>query len=86
MLKINAVLLRHMLKDAACDNVHKVVNKTIWVKLLKAASMDDHGLAIWHAEFERRAPIYHHQFLTLLNIAEPETLPIRKQVEKYVNR
>ena len=54
------------------------VNKDMWVAMLRAAGLDDRGMARWHAEFERRAPADHQDFLASLGIPEHEILRIRK--------
>jgi MerR family transcriptional regulator, thiopeptide resistance regulator len=54
------------------------VDKTFWVELLKAAGMDEKGMARWHGEFERRAPEGHREFLLSLGLSAQETATIQK--------
>ena len=55
-----------------------IVDKAMWVKMLKAAGMDESSMQRWHAEFERRAPTAHNAFLLSLGIPDNETQQIRK--------
>jgi DNA-binding transcriptional MerR regulator len=54
------------------------VDKQMWVQMLRAAGMDNQAMARWHAEFERRAPDAHQEFLLSLGIPENEILHIRE--------
>jgi DNA-binding transcriptional MerR regulator len=54
------------------------VDKRMWVQMLRAAGMDNQAMARWHAEFERRAPDEHQEFLLSLGIPEKEILHIRE--------
>ena len=71
-------LLAQMLKSLAAGRCPTAVNKDMWVAMLRAAGLDDRGMARWHAEFERRAPADHQDFLASLGIPEHEILRIRK--------
>ncbi|MDD5350290.1 MAG: MerR family transcriptional regulator [Chthoniobacteraceae bacterium] len=78
-LKKQQRLLAAMLRRAGEEG--SVVDKALWVKLLRKAGMDDAGMARWHAEFERHAPEGHHAFLASLGIAEAEIQNIRQWAE-----
>ncbi|WP_300668541.1 MerR family transcriptional regulator [Desulfoluna sp.] len=54
-----------------------VVNKQMWVAMLEAAGMDEEAMALWHAEFEARAPDSHFEFLLSLGISEAEARKIQ---------
>jgi len=71
-------LLAGMLAKIASGKPPRSINKRMWVQMLRAAGMDDQAMAQWHAEFERRAPEAHHEFLASLDIPEPEILHIRE--------
>jgi len=70
-------LLAKMLQVHALGELPVTVDKQAWIEMLRAAGMDDAAMRIWHAEFERRAPEAHHQFLLALGISETEALCIR---------
>lgn len=67
-----------MLKNMTSGTYGPVVDKKMWVKMLEAAGMDESSMAIWHAEFESRAPGAHYEFLLSLGIPEDEAQEIRK--------
>jgi DNA-binding transcriptional MerR regulator len=54
------------------------VDKAMWVEMLRSAGMDEKGMTAWHAEFEKRAPQAHYEFLLSLGISEMETQEIRR--------
>jgi DNA-binding transcriptional MerR regulator len=54
------------------------LDKKLWVAMLRAAGMDERGMARWHAEFEQRAPEEHREFLLSLGLSEEETARIRR--------
>jgi DNA-binding transcriptional MerR regulator len=72
-------LLGKMLQVQSRGELPVTVDKQAWIEMLRAAGMDEAAMERWHAEFERRAPEAHHQFLLALGISEDETLFIRKQ-------
>ena len=77
-LKAKQGLLVGMLKNVASDGGASIVDKAMWVDMLRAAGMDDDAMARWHTEFEQRAPHAHHEFLLSLGILEEEALRIRQ--------
>jgi MerR family transcriptional regulator, thiopeptide resistance regulator len=81
-LQTKRQLLLGMLQSIQSGKPPEHLDKQMWVEMLRAAGMDDNALEAWHVEFERRAPESHHQFLTLLNIAESEILQIRQWAGK----
>lgn len=72
-------LLGKMLQVESLGELPVTVDKHAWIDMLRAAGMDEVAMGKWHAEFERRAPEAHHQFLLALGIAEDEALYIRKR-------
>lgn len=68
-----------MLKKMTSGVYSSVVDKTMWVNMMAAAGMDESAMAMWHAEFESRAPAAHYEFLLSLGIPEDEARQIRQQ-------
>lgn len=77
-LKVKQGILSTMLKGVALREGPPKVNKEMWVGMLRAAGMDNQGMERWHAEFERRAPEAHHEFLLSLGVPEEEAHMIRE--------
>lgn len=77
-LKNKQRLLSGMLKNLSSAGGPPTVDKRMWADMLQAAGMDEEAMCRWHAEFERRAPDEHHEFLISLGIAEKEVAEIRK--------
>jgi MerR family transcriptional regulator, thiopeptide resistance regulator len=78
ILKAKQGLLSRMLMGMTSAKFPSTVDRDLWVKMLRAAGMDEKAMARWHAEFEQRAPEAHREFLLSLGIPEEETLEIRK--------
>ncbi len=76
-LKQQQRLLARMMKRVASRNADGSVDKKLWVEMLRAAGMSNEAMGRWHAEFERRAPQAHHDFLLSLGIPEAEARRIR---------
>ena len=75
-LKNQQRLLAAMLKRTGEGT--SIVDKALWVQMMRDAGMDDAAMARWHGEFERRSPEGHHDFLASLGIAEAEIQSIRQ--------
>ena len=75
-------LLAGMLSRIAAGDRSPAVDKQLWVEMLRAAGMDDRAMALWHAEFERRTPKGHHEFLVSLGIPQNEVQRIREWSDK----
>ena len=56
-----------------------LLDKAGWVEMLRRAGMDERAMGRWHAEFERRAPQEHDQFLASLGIPPDEIAEIRRR-------
>jgi DNA-binding transcriptional MerR regulator len=70
-------LLAGMLKLQGAGGPKSTFDKEMFVSLLRAAGMDDHGMKKLHMEFERKEPAAHHAFLLSLGISEEDALLIR---------
>lgn len=71
-----------MLRELTRVNYGTVLDKPMWITMLKAAGMDEPAMIKWHAEFEARAPKAHHDFLLSLGIPEKEAQAIREHSHK----
>jgi DNA-binding transcriptional MerR regulator len=76
-LKTQQRLLAGMLRQVASGKRLISVDKKLWVAMLRAAGMDQDARRRWHAEFERRAPDGHQEFLLSLGISADEVARIR---------
>lgn len=56
-----------------------LLDKATWVEMLQHAGMNKRARGRWHAEFERRAPEEHEQFLASLGIPADEIAFIRRR-------
>lgn len=77
-LKNQQRVLAGMLSRIAAGNTSAPVDVDVWVEMLEAAGMDEKARKRWHAEFERRAPEAHDEFLRLLGIPLEEVAKIRR--------
>lgn len=71
-------LLSEMVRRSASGIRPPMVDKAMWVALLRSAGMDDAAMWRWHAEFEQRAPEAHEEFLVSLGITAEEVTHIRR--------
>lgn len=67
-----------LLREMTGGGGKPVVDKNMWVRMMEAAGMNETSMATWHAEFERRAPKAHQEFLMSLGIPKDEVLDIRE--------
>jgi hypothetical protein len=74
-----------MLRRVASGKRPSSVDKKLWVEMLRAAGMDQNAMNRWHAEFERRAPEGHQQFLLSLGIPPDEAARIRSLRQRAVS-
>ena len=77
-LKTKQRLLASMLKTMASGGCSPVVDRKMWVEMLRAAGMDERAMCCWHSEFEHRAPQAHHEFLLSIGIPKNEIEQIRR--------
>jgi DNA-binding transcriptional MerR regulator len=76
-LKNQQRLLAGMLRQVASGNRPPTVDVKLWVKMLRAAGMDENAMHRWHVEFERRAPAGHQEFLLSLGLPPVEVEEVR---------
>ena len=74
-------LIVSLLKGMASGNTARVLDKSHWVQLLRAAGMDDEGMIAWHRAFERLSPEAHHHFLLSLGLSDEEVSALRRRAE-----
>jgi hypothetical protein len=67
-----------MLRRVTSGKRPPIVAVELWVEMLDAAGMDEDARRRWHAEFERRAPEGHQEFLLSLGIARNELERIQR--------
>lgn len=70
-------LISAMLKTMAGGMDSSGLDKTLWISLQKASGLDESARKQWHADFERKAPDAHHDFLLSLGLTEKEALQVR---------
>jgi len=78
-------LLGKMLQVQSLGELPVTIDKQVWIEMLRAAGMNEAAMRIWHAEFERRAPEAHLNFLLSLGISEDEASLIRELSSKKQN-
>ena len=76
-LKNQQRLLAGMLRRVNSGKRLPAVDVKLWVKMLRAAGMNQQAMHRWHAEFEREAPDGHNEFLLSLGIPAKEVEEIR---------
>ena len=67
-----------MLKKLTNGSFRPIVDKEMWVKMMEAAGMDESSMIRWHAEFERRSPKVHKEFLMSLGIPKNEVMKMQE--------
>ena len=77
-LKNQQRILAGMLRRIASGSTSGPVDVDLWVEMLEAAGMGAPARKRWHAEFERRAPEAHDEFLLVLGIPRDEVMKIRR--------
>lgn len=76
-LKNQQRLLAGMFRKVATGKRPRCIDKQIWIEMLEAAGMNQDAMNRWHAEFERRSPEGHQEFLLSLGIPPSEAERIR---------
>lgn len=64
----------------------RIINKEVWVSLLRASGLDDAGMGKWHIEFERTSPEAHQDFLESIGIEKEEIAEIREWSRTNANK
>ena len=77
-LKNQQRLLAGMLRQVTSGKRPPIVDVELWVEMLDSAGMDEDARRRWHAEFERRAPDGHQEFLLSLGIPADEVERIQR--------
>lgn len=77
-LKKQQRLLAGMLRQVASGQPPPTVDVKLWVKMLRAAGMNEDAMHRWHSEFERRAPDGHQEFLLSLGLPPDEVAEARR--------
>ena len=65
-------LIVNLLGKSSLLRSAKVVNKSQWVNMLRAAGLDERAMRQWHIAFERDLPEAHRDFLESLGISAEE--------------
>ncbi|HNY10113.1 MAG TPA: MerR family transcriptional regulator [Candidatus Wallbacteria bacterium] len=76
-LKSRQRLIAGILRTISAEGLAPGLDGELWLSLQKACGLDEAALKKWHAEFERRAPGAHHDFLLGLGLSEKEALQVR---------
>jgi DNA-binding transcriptional MerR regulator len=76
-LRIQQHLIAAMLKNMTSEDFTPAINKKAWVEMLESVGLDEAGMKAWHAEFERRSPEKHYDFLLSLGIPDSEARRIQ---------
>lgn len=72
-------MLADMLAAVTEGNVPAVIDKYVWMEMLRSAGMDEAAMCRWHREFEQRAPQAHQAFLESLGITAEESQQVRSR-------
>ena len=71
-------VIARMLRQMVASGHPAIVDKDLWVSMLRAAGLDEAAMGRWHCEFEQRAPDAHHEFLVSLGLPCEEIRRIRE--------
>lgn len=77
LLRRQQQFIAGLLKNSQFESEIGVMNRRIWVSLLRAAGFDEEAMHNWHRDFEHHSPEKHHAFLEFLCIPEAEIKEIR---------
>ena len=75
----------NLLKNENKKLTKEVLDKEMWISILRSTGLDDEGMDRWHAEFEKSSPEAHYNFLVSLGLSAKEIKLIRKHSQKYSN-
>lgn len=81
-LRVQQTIISNMLGKLFNAPPTNGLTQTMMTDLLRAAGLDDQAMMVWHAEFERRSPQAHHDFLLYLGMPDREALKIREHVSQ----
>lgn len=74
-LRVQQHAIIRLLGDRSLNR--RVMDRDGWVRILRAAGLDDRGMLDWHRGFERFSPQLHQEFLLGLGIPADEVALIR---------
>ncbi len=74
-------LIVSLLKGLDADGPVRIMDKQNWVRLLRAAGMNDEAMHDWHQAFEQISPEAHQHFLISLDLPAREVTAIRKKAQ-----
>lgn len=77
-LRTQQHLITSMLKGMTSRDFTPIIDKRVWVEMLKSAGLDERGMKAWHSEFESRSPAAHYDFLLSLGITDIEAREIQE--------
>lgn len=77
-LRTQQHLITALLKNMTSEDFTPAIDKKAWVEMLESAGMDERGMKAWHAEFEKRSPAAHYDFLLSLGIHVSEARRIQR--------
>ncbi len=76
-LRQNQKAILRLLRTGEFASRTEMIDKQKWVAIMQAAGFSEDDMKRWHAEFEKRAPEEHQEFLQYLNIPAEEIQAIR---------
>lgn len=71
-------VIAQLLGDAQVLRQSRSMTKEQWIALLASTGLNEEGMKLWHAEFEKMSPDAHQDFLESLGIAPEEIASIRQ--------
>ncbi len=77
VLRNQQKVILKILENKSLVGGSRVITKSIWVSILRAAGLDEAGMNKWHMEFERTSPEGHQDFLESIGIESDEIDLIR---------
>lgn len=77
-LRIQQNIIVKLLSDEKLLKSTRVINKEMWVVLLKSAGIDENDMRQWHMEFENSMPEGNQNFLESLGFSAEEISNSRK--------
>jgi len=78
--------IARLLKDTDRLRSKRMVTKEKWTDIMRAAGFSDEDMHRWHAEFEKKAPAEHQEFLEFLHIPREEVNAIREWSGRWSGR
>ena len=70
-----------LLGEDALRQSARVLTKSDWSAMLRRAGLDEEGMWLWHAAFEKKSPEAHADFLKSLQLSDAEIVEIRKKAK-----